>query len=448
MLFDIEHNTLKGMGIILALSKKKNLEKTDMIRGSQKHFIFLLTAGLIIGLTGCEDQKNNSTVIVENDTSILSSRVQYRNEIIPLDSVSTGTARMRAVVIDTVILTLVAEVEPPSYNGVTLQATDIKLKGKHAYVSYNMQGATFLGGVDVFDISNPDQPSLQSSILFTDTDVNGLTRKGKKLYLASATENPDYESPAILQKIALRNNQLTDNITTLDLPSFAATDVDISGNYIYVTSGAENGAVSIVDKSSFTLFDTYPLDDARGVDVDHGDVGVIAGTPARLVVFDGSLATVSGDYTLTGATIPFSKSTIKIRKKKALLGVGDGGMQVICIQNGSLISQIDQPIVPDLTSDLTVTNSVSADKRLLFMADGEAGVYVAATDANINANNCSLDNLHMVGKFRFGSQQSANHVEFNDNVLFVASGLGGLKILTVEFNNDRPDDDDEDDLDE
>ncbi|NOZ75213.1 MAG: hypothetical protein GXO90_07515 [FCB group bacterium] len=419
-----------------------------MLRGNQKYFSLLLTAGLIIGLTSCEDQKTTSNVIVENDESILSSRIQYKNEIIPLDSVTTGTARLRAAVIDTIILTLVAEVDPPSYDGVALQATDVKLKGKHAYVSYNMQGETFRGGVDVFDISRPDQPRLKSSLLFTDTDVNGITRKSNDLYLASATDNPDYSSPAILQKIGLRNNQLTDNITTLDLPSFAATDVDIAGNYIFVTSGADNGAVSIVEKSGFTIFDTYPLEDARGVDTDNGDVGVIAGTPARLVVFDGNFATVLGDYTLSGATIPFSKSTIKIRKKKALLGVGDGGMQAICIQDGSLIAQIDQPVVPDLTSDLTVTNSVSADKRLMFMANGEAGVYVAATDANINSNNCSLDNLHMVGKFRFGSQQSANHVEFNDNILFVASGLGGLKILTVEFNNDRPDNDDEDDLDD
>ncbi|RMF10240.1 MAG: hypothetical protein D6762_01940 [Candidatus Neomarinimicrobiota bacterium] len=406
-----------------------------------------LAALFLIWSTGCQDQPTDNTVILENNESVLLERIDYKHEVIPLDTVFTGASRGQAAVIDTIILTLVAEVQPPIYNGDTLQATDVKLKGKHAYVSYNYQGEVFLGGVDVFDIRTPDQPRLTSSVLFTDTDVNGVTRKGNDLYLASATENPDYSSPAILQKIQLQNDQLTDNITTLDIGSFAATDVDLAGNYIYVTSGADGGMISIVDKSTFTVFDTYPVEDARGVDADGGDVGVVAGTPARLVVLDGNLGSVIGDYTLTGATIPFSKSTIKIRKKKALLGVGDGGMQAICIQDGSLIAQIDQPLLSDLPPEKTVTNSVSADKRLLFMADGEAGVYVAATNSNLNSNNCSFDNLHMVGKFRFGTGQSANHVEFNNNVLFVASGLGGLKILTVEFNNDHPDHDDEDDSD-
>lgn len=403
-----------------------------------------LTLALLV-VTSCDDPAPKERILIENDVATLSARIQYRDEIIPLEALSVFQGKISYSGIDTILLTLVAEVTPPIHDGITLQATDVRIKGKKAYVSYNVRGETFLGGVDIFDIRDIRQPKLLSNILFTDSDVNGLVKSGNYLYLAVATEREEFSSPAVLERIKLSGDLLTDDIVSVDLPSYAATDVDVAGKWIYVTSGAAGGYVSILSIESLAKHDSVAMEDARGVDTDKNDVGVVAGTPARLITFDRELATVTNDYTLDGATIPFSKSTIKLRKKKAILALGDGGTQIVCLKDGSVIHREDQPQVAGLSSDVTVTNAASADKRLLFMGNGEAGVYVGTAQSNFNSKDCQVDDFKMVGKFRFDDLQSVNHVAFNNNVLFIASGLGGLKILTVEFNNDEEDNDDEDD---
>jgi len=243
-------------------------------------------------------------------------------------------------------------------------------------------------------------------------------------------------SPAVLEKMELDDNGLlTNSSETIDLPSFAANDVDVAKNWIYVTSGALGGYVTILDENTFAIHDSVAIEDARGVYADNKDVGVVAGTPARLLTFDRDLGELKDDWTLTGATIKFSKSTIEITKKKAILALGDGGTQIVCLESGNVIDLIPQPVVDDLESSVTVTNAATVDDRLLFMANGEAGVYVGISDTEFDSKDCVIDNLQVLGKFRFGDLQSVNHIEYKDDVMFIASGLGGLKILTVEVDD-------------
>ena len=39
--------------------------------------------------------------------------------------------------------------------------------------------------------------------------------------------------------------------------------------------------------------------------------------------------------------------------------------------------------------------------------------------------------IALLGQLRFDDLQSVNHVEYEDGMLFVATGLGGLKIVKV-----------------
>ncbi|MFQ6678476.1 MAG: hypothetical protein ACE5D0_09175 [Fidelibacterota bacterium] len=392
---------------------------------------------LLVHFMACEDlTTKQKRIIIENNSDALSARIQYSQEIIPIDTVGTGNFKRKSLsYADTVVLTLVAEVSPPEYDGVILQATDVRIKDNKAYVSYNVQGETFLGAVDIFDVSNIDQPSLLSSAIFIDTDINGIKEKSGYLYLAGATDRTEFSTPAVLEKVTLDNDDLLTNTTeTMDLPSFAATDVTVEKDWIYVTSGALGGYVNILDKDTFTKHDSIAVEDARSVDGDGDDVGVVAGTPARLLIFDRDSGSLTNDWTLTGANIEFSKSTIEIKKKKAILALGDGGTQIVCIQTGTVIDSIPQPMVSDLDASVTVTNAASIDKRLLFMANGEAGVYVGISDTKFDSKDCDVDNLRLLGHFRFGDFQSVNHIHYKHDVMFVASGLGGLKILTVQVN--------------
>ncbi len=410
-----------------------------------KHYRALVYILSLFTLGGCgllTNPQPDDRVLFENDETVLEERVTYTSQVIPIDPVEALGKGLGAAVADTVLLTLVAEVAPPSHDGITLQAADIVVKGTRAYVAYNVAGETFLGAVDVYNIARPDRPRLLSSALFTDTDINGIAVEDNSLYLAAATERADFDSPAILERITLQAGRLTDEIAAIDLPSFAATDVDVAGSWIYVTSGALGGQVSILDKSTFTSRDAVAVEDARGVDTDAGDVAVVAGTPARLLTFDRTLGTLVHDYSLDGATIAFSKSTVEVKQGKAVAALGDGGTQIICLETGAVLETVAQPQVSDLDPAVTVTNAATAYKRTLFMANGEGGVYVAVAASNFNGSDCAVDGLRVLGRLRFDDLQSVNHVAYRQDMLFIASGLGGLKIVTVEVNNDTPDDDD------
>jgi hypothetical protein len=68
------------------------------------------------------------------------------------------------------------------------------------------------------------------------------------------------------------------------------------------------------------------------------------------------------------------------------------------------------------------------------IGNGESGIHVGGLIAEKN------DSLWMLGAMEFGESQSANFVESKDNVIFVATGLGGLKILAISIDEGVPDD--------
>ena len=391
-----------------------------------------LMAGI---LSSCTEPPDDGRIILVNNQSTLLNRITYVNQIIEIDT-TLQTGGLVKPAVDPVSLVLIAEVDPPTIDGQVLQATDIYIKGDKAYVSYNMIGEPYLGAVDIFDIKDEDDPELKSSMLFTDSDVNGLTFKDNNLYLAMATNRDEFNSPAVVEKVRVRNDALTDETETFDVPSWAATDVEVTDNHLFVTSGADSGYVTVIKLSNDEVVFSYPVEDARGVDTDGDDVAVVAGTPARMVTFDYDSGEMLNDYDLEGASIDFSKSTIEIHRKKAVLALGDGGTQIICLENGSVIEQIAPPVVDDLDPSVTVTNAASTDSKTLYMSNGEAGVYVAYTRDKFDSRDCDVDDLQLIGQFRLDDLESVNAVKVEKDYLFIAGGLGGLKILEVTEADD------------
>jgi hypothetical protein len=84
---------------------------------------------------------------------------------------------------------------------------------------------------------------------------------------------------------------------------------------------------------------------------------------------------------------------------------------------------------------VVVTNAVAIDQDLMFISNGEAGVYLAQGSQVFSATGSETQQtITMRGKLRFGNLQSVNHVAYaggNPGILIVAAGLGGLKILQV-----------------
>jgi len=431
-------------------------------------FKLSMTAFFVVSLFGCQlasESDEATTVVLENDETTLEERVYITSDTVVIESDSSNKAKRNKAGFASkskkdkeaeITLTLVAEVDPLEYEGTKLQATEIRIHGSKAYVSYNTAGEVFLGGVEVFDISDADEPVLISSVVFTDTDVNGLAVKGSDLYLAAATSAEGYDSPAILRVIKLAGGKLSDDISNKDIVSYAATDVEVYGSDVYVTSGADDGYTTILDQTSLEVSNSIAMDDARSIDSDNGDIAVIAGSngvdgvSAQLMTFDKTTGELQNSYDLDGASIKHAKSTIEVKKDKAILAMGNGGTQLVCLATGEVLKTIDLPVVAGLDASLTVANAATAYKRSVFMGNGEAGVYLAVDDENIDSKGCDASTLEVIGKLELdltadGLTQSVNHIVYRNDVLFVAAGLGGLKVLKVEDSEATEDDDDSDD---
>jgi hypothetical protein len=87
-----------------------------------------------------------------------------------------------------------------------------------------------------------------------------------------------------------------------------------------------------------------------------------------------------------------------------------------------------------LGDSVVVTNAVAANGDVLFISDGEAGVYVArASQSFATSSSETAQGITILGKLRFNNLQSVNHVAYLPPYLVIAAGLGGIKVVLVTF---------------
>jgi hypothetical protein len=420
--------------------------------------LFLLAAGCGGGGGGLDSPPNESDarISIVNDPSALAARVtDYTDpdtgvsEVpvpVDADSPSIGYAPVRMpaspapLAPASVSLTLLAEARPPTVGGILLQATSIAIRGTKVAVSYNNAGLPHVGGIDVYNIASGSKTQLKSQALFSDAKVNAVTLDDSYAYVAGA-DNTD--SPAHFEVLRLVGANLTlagNNRTPL--PSYAGTCAFASPAYVYATSG-DNGALSVYSPgNTLTPLNAIPLRDARWVDASGGVVAIAQGTPGTVSVFDeNAIATASGPtaaFPFPGGNVPESKSTVQVVNGKAIVAAGDNGVQVISLRTGNVLAWVPPPDnnALGLPKSVVVANAVTVDTAaggtLMFISNGEAGVYVARSDTPFSQDWGETPRaITVVGKLRFASLQSANHVSYSGGLLIVAAGTGGVKIVLL-----------------
>jgi hypothetical protein len=403
--------------------------------------------------TSCGDatgpgNQTNGRITITNDVATLAARVTYYDSAIAVDSVGVGypsapvlpsgpvASRTSHVSAASFQLKLKAEVAPPSISGQVLQATSVSIVGNLAVVSYNMVGNPYLGGVDVIDISNQNHPVLVSQALFQNTDVSAVTTSGANVYVAEATGDTAFAYPAVFESMQLQGNQLVlSGNRRMGLTSFVATSVAASGTKAYATTG-DAGSLFVINPTTFAKTDSVALHDARWVAVGGGNVVVVQGTPGQISVFNESnMIPVAGSpFSFNGANVAQSKSQAEIVGGKAFIAAGTGGVQVLSASTGLLVGSVPRPN-PDslgLDSAVVVTNAVAIDQDLMFISNGEAGVYLAQGSAIFSSTGSeTAQTITMRGRLGFANLQSVNHVAVQNRYLIIAAGLGGLKIVQV-----------------
>ena len=401
-----------------------------------------------VDFTAPADQTDGRILIVNNPAT-LAAAVTYFSTPVIVDNTGVGypsapvpsaaASVMKAAASPAAFsLTLVAEVTPPIVGVDTLQATSVSIVGQQAVVSYNLRGNPYRGGVDVFDLSNNNFPILKSRATFQNTDISSVFASGTNVYVAEATGDAGFASPAVFEAMQLVGNTLVLlGNRRLGLSSFAGTSATASGNRAYATSG-DAGALFVIDPALFTVVSSISLHDARWVDVASGKIAVVQGTPGQLSVFNEATLAPIGTWSFTGAGIAQSKSTVQLVGGKAFIGAGTGGVQVLSAATGLVVGSVPRPnpalLVPPLPDSVVVTNAASVDADLLFISNGEAGVYVAQGSQAFSATGSeNQQTITMLGKLRFANLQSVNHVTYSsqDQYLIIAAGLGGLKLVKV-----------------
>ncbi|MEM9831346.1 MAG: hypothetical protein AAF944_11970 [Bacteroidota bacterium] len=326
------------------------------------------------------------------------------------------------------VLVLRAEVDPPQWENSTLQASHVTVENGLAYVVYNTQGSTFLGGLDIIDVQTPQSAQLIAQATYPNAEFSSVAVDGDKIYLTGARLNEDsLSSPAIIE-IMTYQDSLHSERKTIDIPGFVGTDIKVDESFIYVTHGT-NGGLSIYDINSLELIETVLLDDARSLIVTEETVNVMQGSPARISVIQKNTWQILSTASTEGANEAGAKSVFAMSEDTYFIPAGREGLKLLSRPDGSLLQHITIPSIDGVEEDNLTCNGVSYANDKVFAANGAAGMYVMH----------EVDNeFQLFGSVQFAA--SANYVMSQGNLLFVATGTGGLNIVEiVEYDPENGD---------
>lgn len=390
--------------------------------------IFLLGACSKKDSTNPNPPSKDSKIILNTNTGELNKRINTDSAgVLSLQPPSRSHARdgVKDSTAYPYPLELIAEVTPPEYKGQTLRATHVAIDGNYAYVSYNVEGEKYLGGIDVFDITSAASPKLVAEAIFPSTDISSIAFDKNRLYVAGASDvdqNTDLKSPGIWGYVDLKNNIPSEDFKFFSVSGKVGTDIAVSNGKVYVTSGA-TGSFDVYNESDQKKLESIDTKDLRSVAVNTGKVAVLSGVTGVDVYDINNYKSIS-NFSF-GQDIPASKRTMDFNGDNLIIAAGKKGIEYYNAKDGSQINNIPLPSSIDgVDPENIVTNAVSNNNGLILSANGAAGIYVCNVDK---------DKLALVGALDL--KGSSNYVKSKGDYIFVATGKGGLQILKLT----RPD---------
>ena len=258
------------------------------------------------------------------------------------------------------------------------------------------------------------------------SDVNAAYFDGSKLYMVGATEDSD--STSFVFRLQVKNNQITgDQSVNRYLGGYAATSIIQSGKHVFITTGnsTDSGGGFYILTEKELLLNTYmPISDLRWVFENKDNLFLQSGSPSTVSLINKKAHQLESEFIYVGSVDDQSKSSFNINRNWIFIASGKKGVQIHNIKDGSHVATI--PLPENATSD-SHTNSVSVENDLIFISNGES-VIVATYDKR----NESDPKPEVIGRLDLGEHQSINQVNFRNNRLIIASGLGGTKLVKVQ----------------
>ena len=364
------------------------------------------------------------------------------------------------------------------------QASHVKIldngNNGYAFVSYNHQHEPNIGGLVVYKYTITGEQSLEkvsvtvvpvSSIKMPNAQINAIDFDGQKLYIAGATDRPSAlgfkgRDPAFFMVMELdadKKFKPDEPNAVRQLTSFQSTSIRCYDGRIYITTGdgtnGTKGGLYIFDATDYSeISSILNLQDARSVDADESGVYLMQSNDARVSKISGGSATEI--YNESGrATQLYAKSEILAWGDYIFVSENESGLTMLS-KDGQIYRRLAPPNrdKEDCVGrkvdfecwycEEDVTNSVSmnsdgkkafdgegapyeVNSNLLLLANGRQGLYWYDIAKDADGNDwivaSSVNNI-------LKGLGSCNFVKSKGNIVFVADGLGGLKVLYIGFN--------------
>ncbi|HSJ68228.1 MAG TPA: hypothetical protein VK921_11155 [Anditalea sp.] len=389
-----------------------------------KKVSFLLVIVCSSFLLSCNDEilptLPASTIILNSNSEELNVRVAKEGTgVIGVINTNNNITAGRIESPGNLPLELVAQVNPPSYEGNTLQATHVDIHENFAYVTYATQGEKHLGAIDIFDISQINTPKISSQAIFTNADLTAVKYHEGKLYISSAFDidsEASIKSPANLISVSTQNGQFTSDFIIEPLRGFAGMDVTYTEENI-VTVTATHGAISLLTKNNPILVREKSYPDLRSVLATKESLVVLDGIQGIHFLNPNSLQPIRTIALEEG--LPASKRTLDSYENMLIVSEGQKGAGLYDLSTGAALHRLRIPNRENNPEH--VTNAVSVNNSHLYMANGGAGISIA--------NVSGPSSIEEIGVLEL--QGSANFIKVNDKHIIVAAGTKGVKILRI-----------------
>lgn len=399
-----------------------------------------LIASAILGLVvSCSDETTvysdpQDDIQLESNQQILANSIVYDNAgVLDIFEDDTATAGKSSKTTDEeqagdYPLTLVAQVDPPSFSGATnLTASHVHVDGDYAYVSYNTVEDGYAGGIDIIDISDPNNPKVTSRLNYSNADINSIKYENGYVYAVGgvdAEKSVTATSNSFVARIVASNGRLDIDagITYGFQEGYNATDVETTSNAVIVTSGKE-GFLTSYSKNNIEIQNEIPFADLRAVAVNNETIAVLDASKGVSILND-SFQTIK-EIAIDSDFGDNNKRTLAFSGDNIIVSEGSKGAGIYSVSTGTLLEYVPILINPEgVDSGDVVTNAVVTNEDILLMANGGAGLCLSEDQG---------DNTDLVGIIEL--KGSINYVESKGDYIFAASGKSGLQIVKLN----RPD---------
>jgi hypothetical protein len=385
-------------------------------------------------VVSCSDlgNKNTLNITINDDVEELSSRVTATNAPIVFNGENLK-AQVGAETNAAYQFTQYQTIASPEAN---MSATYIAQRGDYLYITYHHQGPTYGGAIDVYNIASG---TLETLVTTSDIDWNSLMvdeidgRNGQLIVMG------DTPNGAVLHTISLsseivtgnrRRNTVENETRTLELDGPSGNSVIRMDNStrLYATAGGTGGLGGVfeIDYQNLRVNNQHAQANMKYLTA-YGNNKLVAlrgGTEAALLVYDhpNFNGRPSATYPIGSIEPLDGKNDIFISGNTAYAAMGNNGVAVVDLTNGSVINTISLP---------GTTNAVFADDEFIYASNGEM-FHLINKSTYVNLGSLSFD-----GSANFAHVFEADLGNGNETIIALANGTGGVRLIAASEINPR-----------